>query len=68
MNIQELTKRAIAQLNPPTAYRLAKTLGVTPASVYQWLTGATVPRGQRVIKLLEIAEKPPNDGNTHYTQ
>lgn len=55
-NFRWLTIKAIARMEPPTGYRLAKVLGVKATSVYRWRSGERKPDGENAIKLQNLAE------------
>lgn len=52
---QEIVRKAIAALDPPTQYRLHKVLHVSQATVSDWVHGKTHPNGRHLLKLMEIA-------------
>jgi len=62
MSFQELIDQAVKNMTPPTRYRLAKTLGITPTSVYEWEAGRSKPNGEHVLKLIEIGKKKKQRG------
>jgi transcriptional regulator with XRE-family HTH domain len=57
MDFAKLTKEARERQQPPTGYRLAKLLGVTPGAVYRWEEGGRKPTGDNLLKLLRLAGK-----------
>lgn len=55
MDVKEITAKAIQQ--EKTVYQLAKVMGVRWQTVHDWKTGKRVPRGNNLLKLLEISGK-----------
>jgi len=57
MNIQEVTRKAISKVDPPTAYQLGKVLQLKQISqVYKWLAGTGKPGPERLLRIVEIAQ------------
>ena len=57
MDAKKITREAIATRQPPTAYRLAKDLGITPNAVYKWLKGRAEPKGRYLMEMLKFSGK-----------
>lgn len=55
MDTREITARALERQK--TVYRLAKVMGVRWQTVHDWKTGKRIPRGNNLLKLLEISGK-----------
>jgi len=53
--IQKIVRAAIAACEPPTAYQLAKRMGVSNPTVSDWVHGRTNPTAEHLLKLMEIA-------------
>lgn len=58
---QNLIAAAIEKCDPPTAYRLAKNMGVSPQAVQQWQNGKTFPGLTSCYRLAEILGKPTQE-------
>lgn len=56
LDFAKLTQRAVQGQTPATGYRLAKMMGVTPATVYRWLDGSRRPDCDNAVALVVIVE------------
>lgn len=56
MEAKQVLADAIANIKPPSQYRLARILGVTDQAVSNWKTGRAIPSGKHLLRLIEIAK------------
>lgn len=61
MDMKSIIQEAIAKCNPPTRYRLAIRLGVSPASVYTWLRerNSSHPTGKHLLEIMNLKQEEP---------